>query len=276
PQTDRDSIGKIKMLPIVTPTGAHIPLVDVAKIYVADGPPIIKSENARLTGWILVDLNTTDIGSYINLAKIALDKNLKLEPGYSLVWSGQYEYMKRAKERLMMVGPLTLGIIILLLYLNFRQMGEVLIILLTLPLALTGGIWLLYFLNYNLSVAVGVGFIALSGVAVEIGVIMLVYLNQAWKEAIAHAEANQKLLTRGALKQAIIHGALLRVRPIIMTVSATIAGLLPIMIGSSGTGSNVMRRIAAPMVGGMVSATLLTLIVIPAVYYLWKGVSIKK
>ncbi len=273
PQTDRDSVEKIKMLPIVTPTGAHIPLVDVAKVYVADGPPIIKSENARLTGWILVDLNTADVGSYIKLAKAALEKDLKLAPGYSLVWSGQYEYMQRAKERLKMVGPLTLLIIILLLYLNFRRFGEVLVILLTLPLALTGGIWLLYLLNYNLSVAVGVGFIALAGLAVEIGVVMLVYLNQAWQATVYQAKDKGKPLTNDALKQSIINGALLRVRPIIMTVSATIVGLVTVMIGS-GTGSEVMRRIAAPMVGGMVSATLLTLVVIPAVYYLWKRAEI--
>jgi Cu(I)/Ag(I) efflux system membrane protein CusA/SilA len=275
PQTDRDSVEKIRMLPIVTPSGAHIPLADVAKIYVADGPPVIKSENARLTGWILVDLDTSDVGSYIKLAKEALQKDLKLEPGYSLMWSGQYEYMQRAKARLMMVGPLTLVIIILLLYLNFRHFGEVLVILSTLPLALTGGIWLLYLMNYNLSVAVGVGFIALSGLAVEIGVVMLVYLNQAWRATMAHAKEKGIALNNAMLKQAIIDGALLRVRPIIMTVSATIVGLLTVMMGG-GTGSEVMRRIAAPMVGGMVSATFLTLVVIPAVYYLWKRVGLEK
>lgn len=275
PQSDRDSVEKIKMLPIVTPSGAHIPLADVAKIYVADGPPVIKSENARLTGWILVDLDTSDVGSYIKLAKEALQKDLKLEPGYSLMWSGQYEYMQRAKARLMMVGPLTLVIIILLLYLNFRHFGEVLVILSTLPLALTGGIWLLYLMNYNLSVAVGVGFIALSGLAVEIGVVMLVYLNQAWRATIAHAKEKGIELNNDMLKQSIIDGALLRVRPIIMTVSATIVGLLTVMMGG-GTGSEVMRRIAAPMVGGMVSATFLTLVVIPAVYYLWKRVGLEK
>ena len=273
PQSDRDSVEKIKMLPIVTPSGAHIPLADVAKIYVADGPPVIKSENARLTGWILVDLDTSDVGSYIKLAKEALQKDLKLEPGYSLMWSGQYEYMQRAKARLMMVGPLTLVIIILLLYLNFRHFGEVLVILSTLPLALTGGIWLLYLMNYNLSVAVGVGFIALSGLAVEIGVV--VYLNQAWRATIAHAKEKGIELNNDMLKQSIIDGALLRVRPIIMTVSATIVGLLTVMMGG-GTGSEVMRRIAAPMVGGMVSATFLTLVVIPAVYYLWKRVGLEK
>ncbi len=272
PQADRDSVEKIKMLPIVTPTGAHIPLIDVAKVTVADGPPMIKSENARLTGWVLVDIDKIDVGSYIRNAKTALDKHLKLSPGYTLVWSGQYEYMQRAKERLLLVGPLTLLIIILLLYLNFRNFAEVFIILLTLPLALTGGIWLLYLLGYNLSVAVAVGFIALAGVAIEIGVIMLVFLNQAWHETTRNAKNNNQPLTLDSLKQSVINGALLRVRPIIMTVSAIIAGLLPIMLGG-GTGSEVMRRIAAPMVGGMISATLLTLIVIPAVYCVWKSVS---
>ncbi len=275
PQTDRDSVGKIKLLPIVTPTGAHIPLADVAHVYVANGPPVIKSEDARLTGWVLVDLTSSDVGSYIQRAKNAIAQHLKLQPGYSLTWSGQYEYMQRAKERLMLVGPLTLVIIILLLYLNFRRMGEVLIILLTLPLALTGGIWLLYLLGYNLSVAVGLGFIALAGVAVEIGVVMLVYLNQALREKINLVNKQQALLTKFDIKEAVINGALMRVRPIIMTVSAIIGGLLPIMIGR-GTGSEVMRRIAAPMIGGMVSATLLTLIVIPAVFLIWKFSMIKK
>lgn len=275
PQTDRDSVEKIKMLPIVTPSGAHIPLMDVAKVFVADGPPVIKSENAQLTGWVLVDLKDIDVGSYIKRAKQALDAQLKLPAGYTLTWSGQYEYMQRAKQRLMKVGPFTLAIIILLLYLSFRRVGEVFVILLTLPLAVTGGIWLLYLLGYNLSVAVGVGFIALSGVAVEIGVVMLVYLNQALQKTIAAAEQKNIALTSDDIKEAVVEGALMRLRPIIMTVSAIIAGLLPIMIGS-GTGSEVMRRIAAPMVGGMVSATILTLVVIPAVFLVWKNFKVSK
>lgn len=274
PQTDRDSVEKIQMLPIVTPTGAHIPLMDVAKISVANGPPIIKSEDARLTGWVLVDIDKVDVGTYINSAKATLAEQLKMPSGYSLIWSGQYEYMQRAKQRLMLVGPLTLAIIILLLYLSFRRIGEVFLILLTLPLALTGGVWLLYLLGYNLSVAVGVGFIALAGVAVEIGVVMLVYLNQALQKAVKNAEEHGNALTITDIKTAVVEGALLRVRPIIMTVAAIIAGLLPIMMGS-GTGSEVMRRIAAPMVGGMISATILTLIVIPAVFLIWKRLQIR-
>lgn len=273
PQTDRDSVESIELLPIVTPTGAHIPLADVAHVYVADGPPVIKSEDAKLTGWVLVDISGVDVGTYIKHAKTALASNLKLPPGYNLIWSGQYEYMQRAKARLMVVGPVAFAIIMLLLYMSFRHVGEVLVVLLTLPLALTGGIWLLYLLNYNLSVAVGVGFIALAGLAVEIGVVMLVYLNHALKEMSEKVGDNQ--LSDQDLRASIVNGALMRVRPIIMTVSSTIVGLLPIMIGS-GTGSEVMRRIATPMVGGMISATILTLVVIPAVYYIWKKRWIEK
>ena len=198
-----------------------------------------------------------------------MHEQIKLPAGYSIAWSGQYEYLERAKERLWLVAPFTLAIITLLLFLNFRRLGEVIIILTTLPLALVGGFWLLYLLGYHLSVAVGVGFIALSGVAVEIGVVMLVYLNQAFEKQQQIASEEKRTLTRKDIREAIIEGALLRLRPIMMTVSAIIGGLLPIMF-LGGTGSEVMRRIAAPMVGGMVSATLLTLIVIPAVYLLWK------
>jgi Cu(I)/Ag(I) efflux system membrane protein CusA/SilA len=195
---------------------------------------------------------------------------VELPAGYSISWSGQYEYMVRAKERLSIVVPFTLAIIMLLLYLNFRNIVEVLIIMGTLPLALVGGFWLLYLLDYNMSVAVGVGFIALAGVAVEIGVIMLVYLNDAYGKEHNKALKDSRVFNLQDLQQAVISGALLRVRPIMMTVTATIVGLLPIMFGS-GTGTEVMQRIAAPMVGGMVSATILTLVVLPAVFLLWKA-----
>jgi len=274
PQTKRDSIAKINLLPLVTPSGAHIPLTEVAKVTVADGPPMIKTENAKLTGWVLVDIAQSDVGTYIKKAQAALAKQLRLPSGYRLIWSGQYEYLQRAIARLKLIGPVTLIIIMLLLYLSFRRLGEMWVILLTLPFALTGSVWLLYILGYNLSVAVGVGFIALAGVAVEIGVIMLVYLNQAWREALQVAHDNRQPLTQPLLRQAIMNGALLRIRPIIMTVAAIIAGLLPIMFGS-GTGSEVMRRIAAPMIGGMLSAMILTVFVIPAVYYLWKSANVK-
>jgi len=275
PQRFRDSVEQLRLLPIVTPQGARIALADVAEVTVTDGPPVIKSENARLNGWTYVDISGRDLGSYVAEAQQVVAEQLELPAGYSLVWSGQYEYMVRAKERLSVVGPLTLAIIILLLYLNFRRFAEVAIIIVTLPMALVGGVWLLYLLGYDLSVAVGVGFIALAGVSVEIGVIMLVYLNQAIRQHMNTAEAEGRALNMDDVRQAVIDGALLRVRPIMMTVAAIIAGLLPIMLGS-GTGSEVMRRIAAPMVGGMVSATILTLIVIPALFLLWRGSSLER
>ena len=270
PQRVRDSVEQLKLLPIVTPNGARIALADVADVRVVDGPPAIKSENARLNGWTYVDITGRDLGSYVAEAQQVVSDFVELPAGYSLAWSGQYEYMLRAKERLAVVGPLTLAIIVLLLYLNFRRFAEVAIIMGTLPMALVGGVWLLYLLDYDLSVAVGVGFIALAGVAVEIGVVMLVYLNQAIREHIATAKSEGRALAMGDVEQAVIDGALLRVRPIMMTVAAIIAGLLPIMLGG-GTGSEVMRRIAAPMVGGMVRATLLTLSVIPALFLIWRG-----
>ena len=269
PRDVRDSVGRLRNLPIITPRGARIALEEVADIRIEDGPAMIKSENARPNGWTFVDLEDgIGIGSYVERAQRAVAEQVELPPGYSIAWSGQYEYMVRAKERLMIVVPLTLVIIILLLYLNFRNFTEVAIIMGTLPLALLGGYWLLYLLDYNMSVAVGVGFIALAGVAVEIGVIMLVYLNQALHRRQAQA-GHMRHLSLEELQEAVTEGALLRVRPIMMTVTAIIAGLLPIMFGG-GTGSEVMRRIAAPMVGGMVSATVLTLVVLPAVFLLWR------
>ena len=270
PQRVRGSLEELRLLPIVTPQGARIALADVADVDVVDGPPIIKSENARLNGWSYVDITGRDLGSYVAEAQQTVASRVDLPAGYSLAWSGQYEYMVRAKERLSLVGPVTLAIIVLLLYLNFRRFAEVAIIMGTLPMGLIGGIWLLYLLDYDLSVAVGVGFIALAGVAVEIGVVMLVYLNQAIRRRKAIAESERREVTDDDVRQAVIDGALLRVRPIMMTVAAIIAGLLPIMLGG-GTGSEVMRRIAAPMVGGMISATVLTLIVIPALFLLWRG-----
>ena len=269
PRDVRDSLEKLRNLPVITPAGAHIPLAEVAEIRIDDGPGLIKTENARLNGWIYIDIEGRDLGSYVNDAQQAVADKVELPAGYSITWTGQYEFMLRAIERLTTVVPITLAIIVLLLYLNFRNMIEVLIIMGTLPLALVGGFWLLYWLGYNMSVAVGVGFIALAGVAVEIGVIMLVYLNQAFDKHRNKVEQAGQILTVQEVKAAVIDGALLRVRPIMMTVATIIAGLLPIMLGS-GTGSEFMRRIAAPMVGGMVSATVLTLVVIPAVFLLWK------
>jgi len=273
PQRVRDSVEQLRLLPIVTPDGARIALADVADVRVVDGPPAIKSENARLNGWSYVDITGRDLGSYVAEAQRVVAESVDMPAGYSLAWSGQYEYMVRAKERLSIVGPVTLAIIVLLLYLNFRRFAEVAIVIGTLPMALIGGLWLLYLLDYDLSVAVGVGFIALAGVAVEIGVVMLVYLNRAIRHHMATAEAESRALTLEDVQEAVVDGAVLRVRPIMMTVAAIIAGLLPIMLGG-GTGSEVMRRIAAPMVGGMVSATILTLIVIPALFLLWRQQSL--
>ena len=264
PQSYRDSPEKLRLLPIVSPTGAHIALGDVATISVEDGPPGIKSENARINGWTLVDIDGVDIGSYVRNARQLVAENLELPAGYSLTWSGQYEYMERAKAKLTYVIPLTLAIIIVLLYMSFRSFTEVALIMGTLPLAAVGSVWLMYWLDFNFSIAVGVGLIALAGVAVEIGVIMLVYLNQA----IATLEQDRQTSNANQqLKAAVIDGASLRVRPVLMTTGATIAGLLPIMVGE-GTGSEVMQRLAAPMVGGMVSALVLTLIVLPVIFYL--------
>ncbi|RJF38071.1 efflux RND transporter permease subunit [Pseudoalteromonas gelatinilytica] len=265
PQDYRDSPEELKLLPIVTPNGQRIALADVAHVFIEDGPPGIKSENARINGWSLIDIEGSDIGSYVERAQQALHEQLELPAGYSITWAGQYEYMERAKAKLSYVLPLTLAIIVVLLYLNFRSFIEVAMIMLTLPLAMIGGIWLMYLEGFNFSVAVGVGFIALAGVAVEIGVIMLVYLNQAYQDA--KAQSSQFTVTE--LRQAIINGAGLRVRPVMMTVATIIIGLLPVLYGT-GTGSEVMSRIAAPMVGGMLSAIVLTLLVLPALYFIWR------
>ncbi|KFA95885.1 efflux RND transporter permease subunit [Vibrio sp. ER1A] len=275
PQDYRDSVVKLQNLPLVTPNGARIALADVAEIRYEDGPPMIKTENARPNGWVFVDIAERDLGSYVTEAQNVVAEQLSLPVGYSLTWSGQYEYMERAKERLSVVVPVTLSIIMLLLYLSFRRVGEVLVIMGTLPLAMVGGLWLMHYLGYNFSIAVGVGFIALAGVAVEIGVIMLVYLNQAWHARKLAAQENKSPLTLDMLTEAIREGAGLRVRPVMMTVLTVIIGLIPIMYGS-GTGSEVMQRIAAPMIGGMASALLLTLLVLPAIYKLWKSKEINQ
>ena len=269
PQDYRDSPEQLSRLPVVTPNGQRIALGDVADIRVENGPPGIKSENARLNGWTFIDIDGVDVGTYVESAKIHLANNLKLPAGYSITWAGQYEYMERAKEKLTYVLPLTLAIIVILLYLNFRAFSEVAIIIVTLPMAMIGGLWLMYLEGFNFSVAVGVGFIALAGVAVEIGVIMLVYLNQALAELKEKAEERAEPISDDVYQDALLHGAGLRVRPVMMTVATIIIGLMPILYGT-GTGSEVMSRIAAPMVGGMTSAVLLTLIVLPAIYSIVK------
>ncbi len=270
PRDIRDSLEKLRLLPVVTPAGARIPLGDVARITITDGPEMLRSENARLNGWVFVDTQASDLGGYVARARQLVAERVSLPAGYSISWSGQYEYLERAKARLRVVVPMTLAIILLLLYLNFRNVAEVAIIAGTLPFALVGGVWLVYLLGYHLSVAVAVGFIALAGVAAETGVVMLVFLDNAYARREQQARNESRSVSALELRDAVVEGALLRVRPKVMTVAAIIGGLLPIMFGA-GTGSEVMRRIAAPMVGGMVTAAVLTLIVIPSVYLLWKG-----
>ena len=260
-------------MPFVTPSGVHITLGDVATVRIDDGPAGIKSENARLNGWVYIDISSDsatgiDLGGYVDSAKRHLSEQLDLPTGYSITWAGQFAYLERAKAKLSVVIPLTLAIICLLLYLAFKRLRDVALILATLPLALVGSVWLLYLLNFNLSVAVGVGFIALAGVAVEIGVIMLVYLNQYVSDALTKHETENGNTKKDALvKKAIVHAASARLRPVMMTSLSIIVGLLPVLY-ATGTGSEVMQRIAAPMVGGMASALVLTLLVLPSAFYL--------
>ena len=262
PREVRDSLEKLRELPVVTPRGQRLVLGDVADIRITDGPPMLRSENARLAGFVYVDLRGRDLGSAVREMQDVVARQVTLPAGYSVSWSGQFEFLERATARLKLVVPFTLLIIFILLYLTFKQFGEALLVMGTLPFALIGGIWLLYLLRYNLSVAGVVGFIALAGVAAEFGVIMLLYLKQAWNERL-----RQNQTTEADLLDAIREGAVLRVRPKAMTVAVILAGLLPIMLGG-GTGSEVMQRIAAPMVGGMITAPLLSMFVIPAAYYL--------
>ena len=274
PHDIRNSPEQLRRLPIVTARGVVIPLGRVADVTVAEGPGVIRSENARLTGWVYVDIADRDLGSYVGEAQQVVAEEIDLPAGYSISWSGQYEYMQRAQERFILVGPVMIAIIMLLLFLNFRNVTDVLIIMGTLPFALVGGVWLMWTLNFNMSVAVAVGFIALAGVAVEIGVLMVMYLRQELAGADRKAEAEGRSLNIDDLREAIGNGALRRLRPIVMTFAVIVAGLTPIMYGS-GTGAEVMRRIAAPMVGGMISATVLALVVVPVVYFLLRRRSLE-
>jgi Cu(I)/Ag(I) efflux system membrane protein CusA/SilA len=264
PREWRDTIDRLTQLPIVTPMGSQITLDMVAQIAVTEGPPMIKSENARPSGWVYVDVRGRDIASVVADLRGAVAREVRLDPGMSLAYSGQFEFLERANARLKLVVPATLLIIFVLLYLTFTRVDEAFLIMATLPFALTGGVWFLYWMDFNLSIATGVGFIALAGVSAEFGVIMLVYLKQAWQKRLdAGAGSEPDLL------EAIREGAALRVRPKAMTVAVIIAGLLPILLGS-GAGSEIMSRIAAPMVGGMITAPLLSLFVIPAAYWLMR------
>ena len=267
PREKRDTIRDLSLLPIVTPTGAQIPLGDIATIKIVDGPGVIKSENARRAGWVYVDLRDRDLGSFVKDAQQAVLENVELPPGYSLGWSGQYEYKLRAEKKMQFVVPLTLLIILVLLYMNFRNFTQSLMVMGAVPLALVGAFWFVYLLGYNMSVAVLVGLIALAGVAAEFGVVMLVYLDQAVRQ-------RRPRDIRG-LNEAVIEGAVMRVRPKAMTAAVIIAGLVPIMLGS-GTGSEVMQRIGAPMLGGMITAPLVSMILIPALYVMWKERELRK
>ena len=250
---------------VALPNGGTVPMGEVADIRLTQGATSIRTENAKLATYIFVDIRHRDLGSYVAAAQKAVAEQVQLPDGTYLIWSGQFEYLQRAEARLQMVVPATLMIIFLLLYLNFRSLAETLIVMLSLPFALVGGLWLVWWLGFNLSVAVAVGFIALAGVAAETGVVMLIYLDKAVSDVRARCAAQGRLYTRNDLYDAIMIGAVERVRPKIMTVVAIMGGLLPIM-WSTGTGSEVMQRIAVPMIGGMISSTLLTLIVIPAIY----------
>ena len=265
PQHYRNSPQQLELLPIVSDGGQQFALGDIASITIEDGPAMIKSENARINGWVFVDIEGVDIGHYVEQAMQTVEQQLQLPNGYAIAWSGQYQYMQRAKAKLQYVLPLTMGIIVLLLFIHFRRLSDVAIILGSLPFAVVGSIWLMYWQGYNFSVAVAVGFIALAGVAVEIGVIMLVYLNHAWRDRQQYAQQAQRQLNSDDIVQAVLQGAGLRVRPVVMTAAAIILGLLPILYGT-GTGSEIMSRIAAPMVGGMLSAVILTLLVLPLLF----------
>jgi Cu(I)/Ag(I) efflux system membrane protein CusA/SilA len=271
PRETRDSVEKLRDLPVLTEHGAQIHLGDVATLRISDGPPMLRSENARLSGWVYIDLHGRDLTSAVRDMQRAVAKDVRVPAGYSISWSGQFEYLERAAAKLRIVVPATLIIIFLLLYLAFRRLSDACIIMATVPLALVGGFWLMFVAGYNMSVASAVGFIALGGVAAEIGVVMLLYLN----EAVAARERQGRLRGDADLRDGIVEGAGLRVRPIAMTAAVVIAGLLPIMWGS-GTGSEVMRRIAAPMIAGMITAPLMSMFVVPVVYMLVYRASIRR
>ena len=267
----RDNIDMIKRVMIPTPAGAQVPLIHLADISIHKGPAGIKSENSKRTAWVFIDIKGVDIGSYVKSAKKVVDEKVKIPAGYSIIWSGQYEYMEKARKTLNVIVPVTLLVIFILLYIHFGNLIEVVIVMASLPFALLGGIWLIYILGYNMSVAVGVGFIALAGLATETGIVMLVYLDEAFHRKTGANQINSPI----DLRNSVIEGAVERVRPLIMTVATTLIGLLPVMYGS-GAGSQIMKRIAAPMVGGLISSTIMTLIIIPVIYNIWKMWKIKK
>jgi Cu(I)/Ag(I) efflux system membrane protein CusA/SilA len=266
----RDDVEALRRVLVPTPSGAQVPMAQLADIRTVTGPPMIRDEDAQLVGFVFVDIAGRPLGDYVEEVKQVIARQVEVPPGYRIAWGGQFQYLERAKERLKLVVPLTLFIIFFLLYLNFNSITETFIVMLSVPFSLVGGVWLLYWLDYNLSVAVWVGIIALVGVAAETGVVMIVYLDEAWNRRLREGRA-----TLADLRGAVIEGAVQRVRPKIMTVGTTIIGLLPIMFGT-GTGADVMKRIAAPMVGGLITSTVLTLAIIPVIYMIWKGREIRR
>jgi len=275
PQEWRDSPERLRDLPVVTPSGAHVPLGSLAEVRIVDGPGMIRSENARRTGFVFIDIAGRDLGGYVQEARAAVAEQVILPAGYSITWSGQYEYIERMQERLKIVAPATVLIITLMLFMAFNRVIEVGIVLAALPVALAGGVWFLWYLDFDISVAVLVGFIALAGVAVETAIVMLLYLNLAWDKRHKQAQAERREMTPLDVEEVVFEGALLRVRPKVMTVATIFAGLIPIMYGT-GTGSEIMQRIGAPIIGGMATATVLTLFVIPSIFVIWKRLALSR
>jgi Cu(I)/Ag(I) efflux system membrane protein CusA/SilA len=270
PRELRDDLAGLRRVLVPTPSGAQVPITQVADMEVKKGPAAIKSENARRTAWVYVDIRGIDVGTYVKRAQRVVAKEVDIPPGYNIIWSGQYQYMQAAAERFRIVIPVTVIVIFLLLFFHFKKTSNSLIVMLSLPFAVVGGVWLLFIFGFNTSVAVYVGFIALIGLAAETGVVMLVYLDEAYHRF----QMEGRLKTLSGLHSAIIEGAVERVRPKLMTVTTTMIGLLPLMIGH-GTGSEVMKRMASPMIGGLISSTVLTLVIIPAVYAIVKGRKLK-
>jgi Cu(I)/Ag(I) efflux system membrane protein CusA/SilA len=271
PRELRDNIGRLRETLVATPAGLQVPLGQLASLDIHQGPPAIKSENARPNAWVFVDLRGIDVGTWVERARTDVANSVKLPPGYSLFWSGQYEYMQRARQRLLLIVPITLFLIFLILYLNTRSLIKTAIVLLAVPLSAVGSVWLLYLLHYNWSIAVWVGLIALAGLAAETGVVMLLYLDIAYEDR----KGKGQMATYADLAFAVDHGAVKRIRPKMMTIMAILLSLAPIL-WSTGTGSDVMRRIAAPMVGGVFTSFLGELLVFPAIYFLWRAIGLKR
>ncbi|NQU08519.1 MAG: efflux RND transporter permease subunit, partial [Candidatus Abyssubacteria bacterium] len=267
----RDDVESLKRVLVPTPTGQQIPLAQLADIYFEKAAPLIKTENSRPNAWIYVDIRDIDVGTYVDMARRAVEEQVQVPEGYTLTWSGQYEYMQRAQKRLMLVVPMTIMIIFVILYLNTKSIAKTLMVFIAVPFSVVGSIWLMYILDYNFSIAVWVGILALVGIGAETGVVMLLYLDLAYEQWADEGRMN----TTGDLHAAVFHGAVKRVRPKMMTVATTITGLVPVMLGT-GAGSDVMKRIAAPMVGGLVTSTVVVLVIFPVIYYIWRARTLKK